>query len=102
MTPRRWEPKRWLTPFAIFVHEIGCADLARALGCTRGAVYHWIRAITEPSPTTAQKIVEFARKQGRELSMEQIYQHTRAVREEKRRQQKRGPKGGRKRKALAK
>jgi transcriptional regulator with XRE-family HTH domain len=69
------------TKFAKFVRGFGVEDLARRLDVNPSAIYHWLRGKTIPDPKNALKVQKLAKRRGVELSLDEIYQPSREVRE---------------------
>ena len=83
--PRRPEainaarPAAGKTKLDQFVREFGVEDLARRLGIHSSAIWHWIDGSTSPHPSNAIKIQTLAKERGVDLSLEEIFQHSRDV-----------------------
>lgn len=73
-------PRRRKTKFGRFITSYGVASLANDLRIDPAAIYHWIRGATAPRRTHAEIIQRLARERGSRLTMDEIYQHARAVR----------------------
>jgi DNA-binding XRE family transcriptional regulator len=69
--------ERWKSKLGRFVDQIGTATLAEQLDVSPQAVYHWLRGVAAPSPSTAFEIRELARDSGFRISLEDIYQNFR-------------------------
>jgi DNA-binding XRE family transcriptional regulator len=67
------DPKQWATPFGRFVRNYGAEKLAKDLGVTKSAVYHWTRGTAAPSPMTALQMIEFAARSSATLTLDDIY-----------------------------
>jgi hypothetical protein len=67
------------TKFDQFVRGFVVEELARRLGIHSSAIWHWIDGSTSPHPSNAIKIQALAKERGVELSLEDIYEHSRAV-----------------------
>jgi hypothetical protein len=74
--------RRWKSKFARFVQSYGLKSLAVRLDVTRGAIYHWIDGSVTLRPSHAEVILRLARERRFGLTMEEIYRHTRRVRED--------------------
>ena len=68
--------------FDKFVRGFGVEDLARRLDVNPSAIYHWLRGKTIPDPKNAVKVQKLAKRRRVELSLDEIYQHSREVRSE--------------------
>jgi transcriptional regulator with XRE-family HTH domain len=86
---------RWESEFARFVlgyaqdlrdargHLVGGPTLlARHLGIHESSVYQWIRGRTAPRPQCAAVIRQLAAERGLNLTLDQIYDHSRQIRAE--------------------
>jgi hypothetical protein len=62
-----------------FVREFGVEELARRLGVHSSAIWHWIDGTTSPHPSNAIKVQTLAKERGVELTLEEVYQHSREV-----------------------
>ncbi len=74
--------RRWKSKFARFIQSYGVKFLAVELDVTPFAIYHWIRGASVPRPAHAKAIQRLARERGSRLTMDEIYRHSRTVREE--------------------
>lgn len=72
---------RWNSKFARFIQFYGVESLAVKIDIRPSAIYHWIRGATAPRPVHALTIQRLARERRFRLSMEEIYRHSRAIRE---------------------
>jgi hypothetical protein len=75
------EDRRWESPFARFVASYGVTALAARLSIDPSAVLHWVRGTTQPRTDIAFDICEFTRARGIDLSLEEIYGHSRKPRD---------------------
>jgi len=74
--------RRWKSEFPRSIQAYGVEPLALQLDIRPSAIYHWIRAATTPGPAHAVIIQRLARDRGYRLAMDDIYGHSRAVRED--------------------
>ncbi len=72
------------TKFDRFVRGFGATALSRRLGVRDSAIHHWLSGANGIDPKNAHKIQEIAKEHGVELSMDEIYQHSREVRGKRR------------------
>jgi hypothetical protein len=72
--------RRWESKFARFVKAYGVALLAAALDIRPSAIFHWIGGRTSPRPANAFAMQKLAKRCNVELSLEDIYQHSREIR----------------------
>ncbi len=79
---RKSNDRRWESKFAKFVQEYGVERLAKRLEIAPSAVYHWMSGRTSPRPAKAMAIQRIAKRSGRSLSLEEIFQHFRGGRSE--------------------
>lgn len=67
--------------FARFIQEYRVEALAVALDVRPSALYHWIRGATTPRPAHSHVMLRLARERGIRLTMDDIYAHSRSIRE---------------------
>ena len=72
------------TKFDKFIRGFGVEELARRLEVNSSAIYHWLRGATVPDPKNAVKVQKLAKQRGIALSLDEIYQHSREIRGERR------------------
>jgi hypothetical protein len=90
---RRKIRSRWNSEFALFVsgyaqglqdsrnHAVaGPTLLAQHLGIHPSSIYHWIRGASAPRPWHAERLRCLASQRGINLTLEQIYEHSRQFR----------------------
>lgn len=66
----------WNSKFAQFVKGFGVEKLARCLGVTSSAIYHWSRGVTLPKQAHARELQRLASELGVTLTMDEIYEQT--------------------------
>lgn len=74
--------RRWKSRFARFVKSYGVRSLAAKLEITPDAIYKWIRGSVAPRSSHAEVIQRLARERGTRLTLEEIYGHRHAIRED--------------------
>jgi hypothetical protein len=68
------------TKFEQFLGNFGVENLSRELEITNSAICHWLSGRTSPRPERAHKILMLAKRRRFVLSLDEIYQHSRAIR----------------------
>jgi DNA-binding transcriptional regulator YdaS (Cro superfamily) len=76
---RKSSDRRWESKFASFVAGYGIDLLAARLHVTRSAVYHWMHGVNSLHPANALAICRLAKRRHIELTLDDIYDHFRAV-----------------------
>jgi hypothetical protein len=73
--PARSKDGRWKTKFSRFIERYGAVPLARKLGVTVSALYHWRDGSVHMRPSHAKQIVKLAAKRKVVLSLDDIYRN---------------------------